>query len=96
MKYLTKTETKMLLTSNYFSILYYNAEIWLSEGLHARQKQQILSASGNALKILENKSDIRISFLQRHRIINRATPMNFAKIQVGNPIIQNLQWDRHK
>ena len=55
----------------------------LSEGLHARQKQQILSASGNALKILENKSDIRISFLQRHRINNRATPMNFAKYKLA-------------
>ena len=30
-KYLTKSEMKMLLTSNFYSILYYNCEIWLSQ-----------------------------------------------------------------
>ena len=58
-KYLTKDETKMLLTSNFYSILYYNCEVWLSEGLNSRHKQLLLAASANALKILNNVSDLR-------------------------------------
>ena len=41
----TKNETKMLLTSNFYSVLYYNCKIWLSQGLNVRNKQQILAAS---------------------------------------------------
>ena len=37
-KYLTKKETKMLLTFNFYSILYYNCEVWLSQGLNSRHK----------------------------------------------------------
>ena len=50
-KYLTKVEARMLLTSNFYSILYYNCEIWLSQGLNVRSKQQILAASAIALKL---------------------------------------------
>ena len=68
----------MLLTSNFYSVLYYNCEIWLSQALNARNKQQILSASANALKMLNNVSDLRISFTQLHKLEKRATPMSFA------------------
>ena len=62
-KYLTKEETKMLLTSNFYSILYYNCEIWLSNSFKVRQKQQLLAASSNALKLLNNVNDLRISYM---------------------------------
>ena len=52
-KYLTKNETKMLLTSIFYLALHYNCEIWLSQGLNVRNKQQILAASANALMILK-------------------------------------------
>ena len=57
-KYLTKNETKMLLTSNYYSILYYNSEIWLHQGLKTRLKNQILAASSCAIKLLNSSRDI--------------------------------------
>ena len=82
-KYLTKDESKMLLTSNFYSILYYNCEVWLSEGLNSRHKQQLLAASANALKILNNVSDLRISFIQLHNQEKRALPMNFAKYRLA-------------
>ena len=82
-KYMTKSEIKMLITSNFYSILYYNCEIWLSRNLHARQKQQILSASACALKILNNVSDIRISYTQLHKLEKRALPMDFAKYRLA-------------
>ena len=73
----------MLLTSNFYSILYYNCEIWLSQWLHARQKQQLLSASAMALKILNNVSDIRVNFTLIHKSEKRALPMNFAKYRLA-------------
>ena len=82
-KYLTKDETKMLLTSNFYSILYYNCEVWLSEGLSPRHKQQLLAASANALKILSNISDLRTSFIQLHCQEKRALPMSFAKYRLA-------------
>ena len=82
-KYLTKNETKMLVTSNFYSVLFYNCELWLSQGLKVRNKQQILSASANALSILNNRSDLRVSFAQLHSLEKRATPMNFAKYRLS-------------
>ena len=73
----------MLLTSNYYSILYYNCEIWLSQGLNAKNKQQILPASAYALKILNNVRDIRTSFVQLHKFEKRAMPMDFAKYRLA-------------
>ena len=82
-KYLTKNETKMMLTSNFYSILFYNCEIWLSQGLNSRLKQQMLAASANALKILSNISDLRTSFVQLHTNEKRAIPMDFAKYRLA-------------
>ena len=78
-KYLTKDETKMLLTSNFYSILYYNCEVWLSEGLSPRHKQQLLAASANALKILNNISDLRTS-LSNYIAKKRGLYLWFCKI----------------
>ena len=73
----------MLLTANFYSVLYYNCEIWMSEGLHARQKQLLTSASANALRILCNIHDIRIWFVQRHIYEKRALPMDFSKYKLS-------------
>ena len=82
-KFLTKQETKMLLTSNFYSILYYNCEIWLTKDLNTRHKQHILAASANALKILNNVTDLRTSYVQLHINEKRALPMNFAKYRLA-------------
>ena len=83
MRYLNKGETKMLLTSNFYSILFYNCEIWLSNGLNVRQKQQLLSTSAMALRMLNNASDLRISFRQLYINEKRALPMDFAKYRLA-------------
>ena len=64
-------------------MLYYNCEIWLSNNLKVRQKQQLLAASSNALKMLNNVSDLRISYVQLHIKEKRALPMNFAKYRLA-------------
>ena len=79
-KYLTKEETKMLLTSGHI-------------------KQQILAASAYALKIINNVSDLRISYQQLHIQEKRATPMSFAKYKLAiqlykiyNKVDENNEW----
>ena len=76
-------DINMLLTSNFYSILYYNCEIWLSNGLNITLKQKILSASSQALLMLNNSSDMRTSFTQLHKLEKRALPMEFAKYRLA-------------
>ena len=98
-KYLTKDETKMLLTSNFYSVLYYNCEVWLSQELKGHIKQQMLAASAYALKMINNVSDLRISYQQLHVQEKRATPMSFAKYKLAiqlykiyNKLDENNDW----
>ena len=49
--YFNSEELKMLITSNYYSILYYNCEIWLIPTLSVALKQLLLSASSSAIRL---------------------------------------------
>ena len=98
-RYMNKSEVKQLLTSNFFSILYYNCEIWLIQSLSPALKQQLLSASATALRILNNQTDIRVSYDQLHRFHTRATPTNVMKyrqsiqlFKIFNSDDQNDDW----
>ena len=43
----------------------------------------------HALRILNNKSDIRISFEQIHRIQNRALPLNMTKYRLSSQLYKS-------
>ena len=60
-------------------------QLWIMafSGFECKKQQQILSASANALRILNNRSDLRVSFAQLHSQEKRATPMNFAKYRLS-------------
>ena len=98
-KYLNKNEIKQIITSNFYSQLYYNCEIWLMPSLSPVLKQQLLSASTRALKLLNNYSDLRISFDQQHKLQGRATPNEIMKYKLSiqlyklyNGTQQNADW----
>ena len=89
----------MLITSNFYSVLYYNCEVWLNNELKVHVKQQLLAASARALKLINNVSDLRISYNQLHIQEKRATPMNFAKYKLAvqlhkiyNRMDENEDW----
>ena len=63
-KYFNSKEILNLLTSNYYSILYYNSEIWHLPSLSPETKQMLLSASANALKISQKNQSYAI--LHKH------------------------------
>ena len=49
-KYFNANEMRTLLDSNFYSILYYNAVIWLTPEISAPMKQALHSISANALR----------------------------------------------
>ena len=75
--YFTPTELRSLITSNFYSILFYNAEIWLLPKLNKILKSTLLSASANALKICTPYYDYTMSYDLLHTINERATPNKF-------------------
>jgi hypothetical protein len=73
-KYFNKDEILQLLTSNFYSILYYNSEVWHIPNLKPHLKQLILSASATALKLSQRAPDMYESYVNVHKSCNRATP----------------------
>ena len=98
-KFFSKSELNGLLTSNYYSILFYNCDVWLIPSMKPQLKQQILSASARALRICTPNYDNTMSFEQIHVINKRATPklMMVYKhaillYKVWNDTIYSKQW----
>ena len=73
-KYFTKNEITMLLTSNFYSILYYNSEIWHIPNLAPELKQLLMSASANALKLSQPVTNQMQSYVDVHKECKRAQP----------------------
>ena len=73
-KFFTTKEILTLITANFYSILFYNSEVWHLPTLKPEIKQHLLSASANALKIAQNHPDRMESFINIHNNAKRATP----------------------
>ena len=76
-KFFTTKELLQLITSNFYSIMYYNSEIWHLQSLKVTLKQKLLSASARAIKICTKMKTDEISFIKLHEIYGRATPDKF-------------------
>ena len=72
--YFNPNELLQIITSNVYSIMYYNSEIWNIPTLHCEAKQKLLSISANALKICTPTYHDRMSHLELHTLNKRATP----------------------
>ena len=73
-KYFNQDKMLLLLTSNFFSILYYNSEVWHIPKLKPALNQLILSASTNTLKLSQRNPDFFGSFVNKRKNCKRATP----------------------
>ena len=67
-----------LVTSNYFSILLYNSEVWLLPDLKEYLKYAIFVASAKALKPCSHYRDPMTSYHELHKLTNRATPAMYS------------------
>ena len=73
-KFFSKEQLLTIITSNFYSILYYNSEVWHLPTLSPNLKQKLLSASSAPLKICTKNYNNMISFEALHLINNRALP----------------------
>ena len=73
-KYFSNSEIRNLITSNFYSILFYNSEIWHILTLSQRNKQKLMSCSANALKLCTIGGGKDMSFENIHTMNMRATP----------------------
>ena len=73
-KYFSSKELLTLITSNFYSILFYNFKIWHLPSLNPYLKNQIKSASANALKMSTPSYHRFMSFNLLHKLNNRALP----------------------
>ena len=73
-KYFNKDEILNLLTAIFFSILYYNSEVWHIPKLKHELKQILLSSSANAVKLAQNRPNRCESFIDVHKSCNKALP----------------------
>ena len=64
--------------SNYYSVLYYNSEIWHLPTLKPNLKQKLLSASANAIKLCLTKLPPNTSFETIHSLAKRGTPTQMS------------------
>ena len=77
-KFFTQTQLLKLITSNYLSVLYYNADVWLLPSLAPNLKQKLLSASAAPLKMCTRLYDQSMSYDTLHILNKRATPKQFT------------------
>ena len=71
-------ELNDIITACYYSVLYYNADIWLIPSLSPALKQKLLSASAKAIKLCLTKLPQNTSFETIHRLAKRATPTQMS------------------
>ena len=82
-KFFNQRELLQLITSNFYSILFYNAEIWHVPCLNSNLKQKLISALANALKICWKKLYPFVSFKALHMISKRATPEKLMQYKLA-------------
>ena len=80
---------RVLLDSNLYSILYYNAVVWLTPNLSPEMKQSLLSVSANALRSCLNSS-FDVSFENVHKISEKCTPKQIMLYQISLKLFKVL------
>ena len=71
---MNKSELLTIIKSNFYSILYYNAEIWLIPALKVQLKKQLLSASASPLKLCYYGYNQDVSYEKLHETVKYPTP----------------------
>ena len=80
-KYFSNRELVGLVTSNFYSILFYNSQVWHIPSLKYNLKQQLLSVSARALKACMTNPDQIISFKKMQETNKRETPNQLMAIR---------------
>ena len=74
---------RKLIDTYFYSVLYYNASVWLSPDLNSSCKHDLLAVSALALRscLMTERSDI--SFINLHKYHNKCTPGQIMFYQIS-------------
>jgi hypothetical protein len=82
-KHFNTWELLKIVTGNYYSILYYNSEVWMLNNLKQNLQRDLLTASSNAIKVCLHYPNRLISYVNLHKMTNRATPSMYMKYKLS-------------
>ena len=82
-KFFNQKEMRILLDANFYSVLYYNAVIWLTPEINSSMKQSLFSISANALKTCTWTNCSEISFENIHKLCKKSTPKQMTSYQAS-------------
>ena len=82
-KYVNNSELLQLITSNFYSVLFYNSEVWHLNNLKHRDKSLLLSTSAQALKSALHFKYPMISNECVHILTNRAIPEIYCNYKIS-------------
>ena len=83
-------QMRVLLDSQFYSILYYNSVIWLTTDLNAPMKQNLFSISANALRTCLTRENYDVSFESLHVKCKKCTPKQITLYQSSLKIFKTL------
>ena len=81
---------RLLLDSNFYSVLYYNASIWLTPSLDSSSKQSLLSLSANALRSCLMHDGFDVLFDKLHVIHKKSVPCQIMYYQLALSLHRTL------
>ena len=80
-KYFTPEQMRILLDSQFYSVLYYNSVIWLTSELSATLKHNLMCISANALRSCLMSDNYDVSFENIHLKCKKSTPSQITLYQ---------------
>ena len=95
-KYFYPNEMRTLLDSYFYSVLYYNASIWLTPDLSSVMKHDLLAISANGLRSCMSINTLDLSFEKLHLLNKKCTPNQIMLYQLSMSLhkIYNIDsWD---
>ena len=92
-KHFKNNEMRTLLDSHFYSVLYYNANIWLTPNLSSDSKQNLLSISANALRSCLMHDGFNISFENLHLSHKKCTPLQHSHYQLALTLYDKLNFN---
>ena len=82
-KHFNTKELLQILTNNFYSILYYNSEVWMLKNLNTNLKRSLPWTSASALKMAQHYPKHNINYIDLHHITKRATPEMFSMYKLA-------------
>ena len=93
--FFTPSQMRLLLDSNFYSVLYYNATVWLTPSLRSDLKHDLLTVSALALRCCMPNHQSEISFINVHKLNCKCTPEQIMLYQIALNLYKIVNFNNH-